>query len=291
MTMTMIVEDSQTPILELVREGSCGVSLTRTEESFSSPKRPNRCQSSISDEENILMSPSARRAILETRRIQELVAAQTPILELAHEGSSGVSLTSTEESFSSPKWPNNCQSSISDEENILMSPSARRAFLETRTIQERVDALRTPHFSGLLPSSNSGDSGDNTKEDGQKDPYVFDLIENTGTSARRLSPATGEAWQQMAQAPLAKSGSVPEIRGQFSSGNTNTRPQKQPPAAALSLQEKTRKNHDSLLPYHYPDTRPQGGNHGVPQKQDLPLEVVLLVVIRLLAIIVSRGAL
>jgi hypothetical protein len=42
----------------------------------------------------------------------------------------------------------------------------------------------------------------------------------------------------MAQAPPVKSGSVPENRGQVSSDNTNSRPQKQPPAAASSLQAK-----------------------------------------------------
>jgi hypothetical protein len=114
-----------------------------------------------------------------------------------------------------------------------MSPSTRRSILETGRVQERLAALRTPHSPRSLLSSNSGD---NTNEDGQKDPYVFHLIENTGTSARRLSPTTGEALQQMAQAPLAKSGSVPENRGQLSSGDTNTRPQKEPRGAASSLQ-------------------------------------------------------
>jgi ankyrin repeat protein len=162
--------------------------------------------------------------------------SQTLILELDHEGSSGVSLTSTEESSSSPKRPNRCQSSISVEEKILMSPSATRAVLETRRIQERVAALRTHSPRSVLGSN----SGDNTKEDGQKDPYVFHLSQGTGTSVRQLSPASGEALRQMAQAPPAKSGSVPENRGQVSSDDTNTRPQSSQELTTM-MEEATKK--------------------------------------------------
>jgi hypothetical protein len=114
---------------------------------------------------------------------------------------------------------------ISEEEKLLMSsPSASRVALETRRIQERLAALRTTHSQRSLLLLGSS-SGDNTKEDGNHDADAFfHRSQETGTNdVRRLSPASGDAWQ----APLAKSSGpvIPDIK---------SRPRKQFPAAAAA---------------------------------------------------------